>query len=522
MKKIFFLFLTAMMSFAIMTGCSKSAGDATFIIQNGAEPESLDPALISGVPEHRIYMSLFEGLTTYDPETADPIPGLAKSWDVSKDGKTYTFHLRDAVWSDGTPITAQTFVDSWLRFLNPETAAKYAWMMTMIVAGADDYNSGKAGPEAVKIKAVDDKTFQVTLTGPAPYFIGMAAHYAFSIQPLHVIKKHGSEWTNVENFVSNGPFKLSEWKPQEKIVCVPNENYWDKSNVSLKEVVYLPMEDNNTAMNMYVNGELDWCTRIPTDRVEEGKALDGYNVNPILSTYYYVFNTKRKPFDDPRVRKAFSMSISRKDIVEKITREGQIPTVAMVPPMGTYKPSEGNPENIEEAKKLLAEAGYEGGKGIDTITILYNTDENHKKIAEYVQQQWEKNLGVKVDLENQEWKTYLKTREKGEFDVARAGWVGDYQDPNTFLELFISTSSMNGGKWNNPEFDALIKKATTISDTKKRLETLRKAEDLLMKKDQAVMAFYYYSQSNLIDSDKWGGWYTNTMDVHPTKNIYRK
>lgn len=522
MKKIFFLFLVALMSLSVFTGCSKSASDATFIIHNGAEPESLDPALISGVPEHRIYMSLFEGLTTYDPKTAEPIPALAKSWDVSEDGLTYTFHLRDAKWSDGTPITANTFVDSWLRFLNPETAAKYAWMMTMIVAGADDYNSGKKGPEAVKIKAVDEKTFQVTLTGPAPYFIGMAAHYAFSIQPLHVIKEHGSKWTNVENIVTNGPFKLSEWSPQDKLVVVPNEMYWDKENVSLKKVIYLPIEDNNTAMNMFVNNELDWCTNLPSDRQDEGKAMDAYQNNPVMIVYYYVFNTQRKPFNDPRVRKALSMAISRKDVVEKITRKGDIPTTSMVPPMGSYKPAEGNAEDIEAAKKLLAEAGYPDGKGLDTITILYNTDDNHKKVAEYVQQAWENNLGVKVELENQEWKTYLKTREKGEFDVARAGWAGDYLDPNTFLELFIASSSMNGGKYNNPEFDRLIKAATKILDTKKRLETLRKAESLLINKDQAIMPFYYYSQSNLIDMDKWGGWYPNTLDIHPTKTIYLK
>ena len=526
MKKLLPVFLILLLTFSLFAGGkeeeAKKSDPVEFVLYNGAEPESLDPAVISGVPEHRIYLSLFEGLVTYDPETANPVPGLAESWEISDDGLTYTFKLRKTTWSDGTPITAQNVVDSWMRILNPDTASQYAWMTAMIVKGGEEYNGGKAGPEAVKIKAVNDNTFQIGLVGPAPYALGMLAHYAFSVQPIHAIKEHGEKWTHVENIVSNGPFKLESWQPQEKVTVVPNEKYWDRENVKLDRVVYLPIEDDNTAYTMFKNNELDWCSRVPLEMLDEAKQSGAYQVGSVMISYYYVFNTRRKPFDDARVRKAFAISIDRKEIVEKITRAGELPAFGITPKMAGYPPIKGNAENVEEAKKLLAEAGYADGKGIDKITILYNTSEAHKKIAEYVQQKWSENLGVKVELENQEWKTYLKTRQEGQFDVSRAGWAGDYQDPNTFLELFVSTSAINGGKYNNPEFDELIKKAARMPGGKERMATLKKAEELLITQDQGIMPIYYYALPQMIDTDKWGGWYWNTLDIHPLKNIFMK
>ena len=253
--------LTAVVGAAlIFAGCGKkssSSADNEFIIGNGAEPQSLDPVKIQGNPEHRINLALFQGLVTYDPKTATAIPGVAESWDISDDGTVYTFHLRDAVWSDGTPITAQTFVDSWLRMIAPETAAQYAYMVTMIVKGADDYNSGKADASAVGIRAVDDKTFEMQLTGPAPYAIDMLAHYAFSPVPIHAIEKFGNDWIKPGNFVGNGPFILESWVPQEKITVVPNEKFWNKDKVYLSRITFLPIEDMNTAFEKYKAGEMD-------------------------------------------------------------------------------------------------------------------------------------------------------------------------------------------------------------------------------------------------------------------------
>ena len=316
--------------------------ETVFRIGNGAEPQSLDPHLISGVPEHRIYSSLFEGLVTYDPKTADPVPGMAERWTISKDGLTYTFTLRkNAVWSDGTPITAKTVVDSWLRCLNPATGAAYASLMTGIVKGAKEYNTKKTGPESVAIRAVDDYTFQMTLQSPAPYALGMLAHYAFAVVPVHAIQKFGKDWTRPQNWVSNGPFVLAEWRPQDKVIVKKNPRYWGAANVKLDQVVYYPIDDNNTAYNMYLKGELDWQNRVPLDRIDEVRKRPDFQNAPYLGSYYYLFNHTKPPFNDVRIRKAFSMALDRKELTEKVTRGGEIPAFAYVPPMGELSTADG-------------------------------------------------------------------------------------------------------------------------------------------------------------------------------------
>ena len=492
-----------------------------FRLVNGAEPESLDPHQIQGVPEHRIYEAIFEGLIIYDPETAEGIPGLAKSWTVSEDGTQYTFTLRDATWSDGVKIDAQQVVDSWLRALDPATASPYAWFPAMFLTGAAEFNAGEAGPEAVGIRALDDKTFQMDLIGPLPYAIGALAHYSFAVVPLHAIEKFGDQWILPENFVGNGPYVLKEWVPQSYIKVVPNEKYWDRAAVKLDEVVFYAIDDNNTAYNMYLNGEVDWMTTVPLDQIEAASLRRDYHRAPQLSTYYYVFQTEKSPFDDARVRKALSMSFDRQALVDQVTRAGQIPAWGIVPEMAGY-PGLGEPIlDVAAARKLLAEAGYPNGVGFPKTSILYNTSEGHKAIAEFLQQEWKNNLNITIELENQEWATYLSSRNAGDFQVARAGWVGDYQDPNTFLDMFITGAGMNGGKYSNEVYDTLIREAATMSGAD-RLDVLRTAEDIMINEDMAVMPMYYYTTNNMIDTSKWGGWYPNTMDYHPTKDVYRK
>ena len=501
---------------------SAKAEPVEFIIANGAEPESLDPHMISGVPEHRIYESLFEGLLIYDPKTAEAIPGLAESWDVSEDRTVYTFKLRKTSWSDGTPITAQTVRDSWLRELNPDTAAPYAWFPAMFIKGAAEYNSGDAGPEAVKIEAVDDYTFKMELVGPLPYVLGALPHYSFAVVPLHAIEKFGDQWTRPENFVGNGPFLLKEWAPQERIVAAKNEKYWDAGAVKLDSVVYLPIDDLNTAHNMYLNEEADWSTDIPQDQLEAARQMPDFKVDPQLATYYYSIQTQKAPFDDPRVRKALSMAIDRQKLVDQVSRAGEIPTGAMVPPMTGYAGIKGTTFNLDEAKKLLAEAGYPDGKGFPKFELSYNTHENHRKIAEYIQQQWIENLGIQCELANYEWKTFLPLRREGDYQVARDGWVGDYQDPNTFLDMFITGGAMNNSQWSNKKFDELINKAAQMNPGEERFKVLMDAEEILVTQDQAVVPLYHYVNKNMIDTEKWGGWYQNVMDFHPTKNIFKK
>jgi oligopeptide transport system substrate-binding protein len=529
MKKALLVLLTALLAFTFFSCGDKKAETAMvkepveFRLSNGAEPESLDPHLIQGVPEHRIYEALFEGLTAYDPTDASPIPGVAESWEVSNGGSTYTFKIRKGlVWSDGVKIDANTVVDSWIRMLDPATAGPYTWFPEMFLKGASEFIAGEAGPEAVQIRALDDLTFQMDLLGPLPYVIGALAHYSFAIVPMHAIEKYGSEWTNPANFVGNGPFVLEEWVPQDKISVVPNPKYWDAEAVKLDRVVYLPIEDQNTSHNMFLNGEIDWDTTVPQDQIEQVQFRDDYHATPQLGTYYYVFQNEVAPFDNPLVRKALSMGFNRKNLVEKITKAGQIPAYSMVPDMSGYPAIAENNEDYAEAKKLLAEAGYPGGEGFPEFEILYNTSEGHKKIAEYIQSEWKNNLGLKVTLLNQEWATYLSNRNQGNFQVARAGWIGDYQDPNTFLDMFITGAGMNGGKYTNPKYDELITKAATMDAGQARMDVLAEAESIFIKEDQGVMPIYYYVTLNMIDTNKWGGFHSNVLDTHPPKDIYLK
>lgn len=523
MKHKIVCLLTALVSAAlILAACGGKAevktsavmGDAEFIIGNGAEPQSLDPAKIQGVPEHRINMALFEGLVTYDPKTANAVPGVAKSWDISEDGMTYTFHLRDAVWSDGTPITAKSFVDSWLRTLAPETGSPYVFMINMVVKGAEDFNTGKTDASAVAIKAIDDKTFEVQLTGPAPYAIDMFTHYAFNPMPMHTIEKFGADWIKPANFVGNGPFVLKEWVPQERITVVPSETYWNKENVHLSQITFLPIEESNTAFEKYKAGEIDWDTGIPVPRIDEVKVMPDYQSAPLLSTYYYIFNVKNGPLQDVRVRKALTMALDRQELVDKVTKAGQVATCSMVPPMEGYIPGQGAGYDPEQARKLLAEAGYPDGAGFPSLTVIYNTLEGHKLIAEYVQESWKRNLGVDIKIQNYEWKTYIDKRNQHDFDITRAGWNGDYQDPNTFLELFLTGGSNNNGQYSNPQYDELMRKAATMKGGAERFKVLHDAESILLEQDQALLPMYSYVSQQLIDLTKWEGWYSNPQDVH--------
>jgi oligopeptide transport system substrate-binding protein len=542
MKRILTILFTLLAATTMLLSCgggSQTADKADFIINNGTEPQSLDPSLIQGVPEHRIFMALFEGLVIYDPITSRALPGVAESWTVSPDGTTLTFKLRNtAKWSNGDPVVAQDFVDGWLRTLDPATGSQYAYMVGMIVKGANEFNSfaadkkksdadNKAAEDALRaavaVKAVDDHTLEVGLVGPAPYAIDMMAHYSFAPLPMKVIAKYGDKWTKPENFVGNGPYSLKEWKPQQYIFVVKNAKYWDAKNVKLRSIKFLPIEDLKTAYNMFKNGEVDWDTNPPNDLLDEIKLRKDYQVSPQVSTYYYIFNVTKKPLNDVRVRKALAMSFDKQALVDKILKGGQVIADSIVPPMAGYTPAKGNAYNLDEAKKLLAAAGYPNGKGFPKLTILYNTNDNHKKIAEFIQDQWKQNLGIEVALQNQEWKTFLDTRSSShDFQIARAGWVGDYLDPDTFLNMFTKGSGNNDGLYDNPKYDELVKKAGTMPDGADRFATLAQAEDIFLTQDQGIAPFYFYVAQNLVDTSKWAGWSANPLDVHEWKFISKK
>ncbi|MBP7263027.1 MAG: peptide ABC transporter substrate-binding protein [Spirochaetia bacterium] len=523
MKRVLSAVLMIALATSLFVSCGGGAQGAEFIMNNGAEPATLDPSNISGVPEHHIYMALFDGLVTYDPKTSLAAPGVAESWSTSADGLTVTFKLRKSTWSDGTPITAQTVVDSWLRTLHPDTAAEYAYMVNMVVKGAEAYNTGKGSAADVAIRALDDYTFQVDLLGPMPYAVDMMAHYAFAILPMHVIAEKGTEWIKPENMVSNGAFVLQEWKPQESLTVVKNTKYWDAKNVKLSKITFLPIEDQLTAYNKFKAGEIDWASGVPLDLIDEVKLRPDYQGNPQVATYYYIFNMTREPFTDVRVRKALTMALDMQELVDKVLKGGQIPANGLVPAMAGYTPVDGNPFNPEEAKRLLADAGYPNGKGFPETTLLYNTNEGHKKIAEWAQESWKQNLGITtISLDNKEWGTFLDIRQNlHDFDFCRAGWVGDYLDPNTFLDMFLANSGLNDGLYNSPAYDELVRLAATQSGAE-RMESLRQAETIMITDDQHVIPFYHYVNQDLIDLSKWDGWYPNPLGSHPWKYIAPK
>jgi len=489
-----------------------------FTLVNGAEPQSLDPQMIQGVPEHRIYQALFEGLVVYDAKTAEAKPGLAASWKVDQDGRTYTFKLRKAVWSDGTPITAKTVVESWLRELNPKTAAPSVDSPADAIVGGREYQSAQAGPEAVQIKAVDDSTFQVKFTAPLPT-LSMLAHYSFAVVPVHAIALYGADWTKPENFVGNGPYKLETWVPQSKLTVVPNPKYWDPKAARLTRITFLPLDDKNTGYTMYKKGEVDWMTSVPLDQIEDAQLRKDFQNDVYLGTYYYRLNVTHPSLQDVRVRKALALALDRSTLVKRVTRGGQLPAYAFSPKFTTYSPPTFAPkEDVKAAQKLLADAGFPEGKGFPPLTILYNTSDAHKRIAESIQDQWKRNLGIDVELKNEEWKTYLEDTNQLNYQIARAAWIGDYNDPMTFLDMFITGGENNNTGYANPKYDALVTKAKTLVEGPERNKLFKDIETILMT-DLPVLPIYTYTSTQMIDLTKWDGWYGNLLDVHPWKNF---
>ncbi len=484
-------------------------------VNNGAEPKELDPATSTGIPESHIIDNLFEGLTSLDSYTLDPVPGVAESWTISPDGKVYTFKLRpDAAWSDGKKITSHDFQWSWLRVLEPKTAAEYAYQL-YYVKNAEAYNLGKIkDAKQVGIETPDDRTLKVTLENSTPYFLRLTAFHTLYPVPKHVIDKYpGQEWTKEGKIVSNGPFALAEWKLNQHIKLVPNSHYWKKSSIKLKEAFLYGIENENTSEKTFTAGELDMTDSVPSVKIDtynkekknNPNTYHPFKSNPYLGTYLYTFNVTRKPLNDVRVRKALALTVDRKLIVEKVLKGGQLPAMVLTPPNTagyTHANTTGLKESvteatIKEAKKLLADAGYPDGKNMPPVEILYNTNEDHKKIAVALQQMWKKNLGIEATLFNQEWKVYLDTKRNLNYSLARFGWIGDYPDPNTFLDLFTTHSGNNQTGWSNKEYDKLIDMAAKTSDSKKRYEYFHNAEDILLT-ELPILPIYFYTKQNLL------------------------
>ncbi len=494
---------------------------------NGAEPKDLDPHLATGVPESHILQNLFEPLVGKDPKTLEPVPAVAESWKVDKSGKIYTFKIRaNAKWTNGDPVTAADFVYSWTRLLQPETAAEYAYQAYYLVGG-EDFNKGKLKDASkLGVKAIDKNTLQVTLNNPTPFFIGLLYHH--SLYPVHkaTIEKFKQAWTRKENIVTNGAFQLSNWEVNKVITLKKSPTYWDAARVTLTDVNFLPVEKQDTEEKMFRSGELHVTNEVPLEKITTWRAKkDGnYQETPYLGIYHYWINTTKKPFNDKRVRKALSLALDRERLVTYVTRGGQLPATTFTPPgTGGYTPKARLPkgsERLEEAKKLLAEAGYPGGKGMPAIEMLYNTSDSHKKIAEAIQQMWKQALGIEITLYNQEWKVYLDSQQQMNFSLSRAGWIADYNDPNTFLDMFLTNGGNNHSGWSNKTYDKLIADAGRETNVKKRLALFGQAEDILLDELPCIPIYIYtrvYLKNPLVE-----GWYSNVEDIHPLKYVSLK
>ena len=498
-------------------------------IGNGTEPQDLDPHIVTGVPEHRILMALFEGLVTENPKDLSPEPGVAEKWEISPDGLVYTFHFRpDLKWSDGTPLTAGTFVRSYQRMLTPSLAAEYAYLLHF-VRNAKYYNEGKLKDfSQVGFKAVDDRTLVVTLNSPTPFLLKiLASHYSWYPVPIHVIEKFGglnrkgTAWTRPENIVSNGAFQLKEWRQQQNLVVERNPQYWDRAIVKLDEIHFLPVENQDTEERMFRTGQLDMTNELPLAKTDVYKKAnpDALRIDPYLGVYFYRINNTQPPLNDKRVRRALALAIDRDSLVKNVVRGGQAPAYGLTYP-GTagYAPAAKLNGTVEDAKRLLAEAGYPNGQGFPKVDLLYNTSQNHRVIAEAIQQMWRRNLGIEIGLRNEEWKVYLDSQDNLAYGLQRAGWIADYVDPHVFLEIWGSDNLNNDTGFKNADYDALLKQALSARTEEERYALYQKMDAILVE-EVPVIPIYFYTKVAAMNP-KVKGFHPTLLDNHPFKYVY--
>lgn len=475
---------------------------------NGAEPQGLDPHVVTGVPENHLIRALFEGLAVKNPITLEPEPGVAERWTFNEDRSVITFYLNpNAKWSNGEQVTADDFVWSWNRALHPETGNLYAYMLYP-VKNAEAYAKGDVSEfSEVGVKALDETTLQVTLNAPTPYFIQLMDHYStFAVHPETLLKfgkmtDRFTPWTRVGNIVSNGAFVLEDWALNRHIKMIKNQEYWDKDNVSLNGVVFYPTENEVSEERMFRVEQLHRTEGVPLDKVPVYRAIpeSPYMQDPYLGTYYYLVNIDRPPVDDVRVRQALSMSLDREQLARTVMQEVVIPAYSITPP-GTlgYQPPKLFDFDPEKARQLLAEAGYPNGEGWPGLDIIYNTNEAHRKIAVAVQQMWKKYLNVDITISNQEWKVYLNAVSQRDFQVARRGWIGDYVDPNNFLDLFITDGGNNNTGFANDYYDEMILQLAPRAPTEEeRFAIFHEAETLLMQQ-MPIIPIYTYATRHLV------------------------
>ena len=501
-------------------------GRADLVFLNGAEPETLDPSLITGQPEMRIAAALFEGLTSYD-EHGQLVPGVAEKWDISSDGRVYTFHLRkNARWSNGLPVTARDFRDSWRRTLAPETGSEYAYQLYYIRNGRP-FNEGRlTNFSQVGVLALDDWTLDVTLDNPTPFFLDLCASSPLFPIPLATVQKWGDDWIKPGHLVGNGAYNLAAWRINDRVRLVKNPFYWDAYHVGMASVDALPISRANTAYNFYASGQADLIIDkglTPLALIGDLRNRPDFHSAPFLGDFFIRFNVTRPALKYPRVRRALALVMDKHFIVEKITRAGERPADSLVPPgCAGYRSPPGPGYNPVEARRLLDEAGYPGGQNFPLLTFLYNESDVNEAIAVELQSMFRRELGVNLTLQRQEWKTYLNSMDSLDFDLCRSSWVGDYDDPNTFLDMFVTNGGNNRTGFASPEYDKLIADAAREVDQNKRFDIFRKAEHMLVSEAIPIVPIYFWVGIQFYDGTRLGGIAANLLDEHRVQRMFWK
>jgi len=503
----------------LMAACGPAAKRADLVFINSAEVETLDPALITDQVSMRISESLFEGLCRINAE-GKAEPGVAERWEASPDKLKYTFHLRpNAVWSQGDPVTAQDFVYSWQRVLNPATASDYAPQLYPL-KNAQAYNNGKLTDfSQVGVKALDARTLECTLENPIPYWVDLCAF--LTLAPVHqpTLQRHGDAWIKPGKIIGNGPYLLERWIIDDHIRLRKSPTYWDAANVKLDVVDVMPISDANTALSYFLTDQADLMMdkgMVSASLVPKLKEQDWFHTGPFLGTWFIRMNVTKKPFDDPRVRLALSLAVDRKRIVEKITQLGERPAFSLTPPGAgkNYQPPAGIGFDPNRARELLAQAGFPGGKGFPRIEYLYLPPPIERNIAVELQAMWRENLGIEVSLTKQEQKVWLASMRELSYDMCRSSWVGDYNDPNTFIEMFTTGNGNNRTGWASPVYDQYIADAAKEADVDKRHAIFNEAEKLLISEQAPIIPVYHYVGVQFRRSGLEGV-QANLIDDHP-------
>lgn len=522
MKKLIAIALVLIMAFSVF-GCTTSTEDFEIAVNFASEPNTIDPALNSAVDGAVMINHIFEGLYKWVDDgsgNATLALGQAKEVTPNADKTVYTVKLRDDIkWSDGKDVVAADFVYAWQRLVDPKTAADYCYMADIIL-NANEIMAGEMDKSELGVKAIDEKTLEITLHTACPYFEEIMAFPALMPIRSDIIEQYGDQWTfSPETYIGNGQYKMAEWSHNEFIKLVPSETYYDVDKLGPKVIKFALMDDTNAIYAAYRSGSLNFIQEVPVDEIPGLLSSGELKVHPYLGTYYCCFNTSKAPFDDVRVREAFSLVIDRNYIVENVTKTGQKPATAFVPSGISDAPgakddfravggdymdvsAEKYQENCERARQLLAEAGYPNGEGFPIVEYLYNTSDNHRLIGEALQNMWQTELGVTVNLVNQEWNTFLDTRKNGDYSIARNGWIADYNDPMSFLDMWLTGGGNNDAQYSNPYYDALIMQAKSTSDLAERMSLMHQAEDILMGQDVVHAAIYFYTDKYMAQGIK--------------------